>query len=268
MPLRPLTATDIIDGGIATIKVAPATVLGITAALVLPAQVLSAIVLRDRLLGSGAAGALRTLLRLLFTDSLDTTLPEAADYWLLVLQSIELVLVTSAVTLLVLSWYERRTMPARAVLTATLRRSPALVAGWVLVHLLELASGLALVIPAALVMALCTPVTPVITAERLGPIRALRRSWQLARTRYGAVLGVGLLIGLVDLVVAFALSGIGVVVRPLSWSWIVDQALGGVASLVTTAFVAAATTLLYIDLRVRAEGLDLELGMNEHFHER
>lgn len=263
-----MTATDIIDGGITTLKVAPAAVLGVTAALILPAQVLSALVLRDRLLGSGAAGALRTLLRLLFTDSLDTTLPEAADYWLLVLQSIELVLVTSAITLLVMSWYERRAVLARDVLVAALRRSPALIAAWFFVHLLELASGLGLVAPAVLVMALLMPVTCVITAEGLGPISALRRSSQLARTRFSAVLGVGLLIGLVDLVVAFALTGVGVVVRPFSWSWIVDQALGGVASLVTTAFVAAATTLLYIDLRVRAEGLDLELGMNEHFRDR
>jgi hypothetical protein len=29
-------------------------------------------------------------------------------------------------------------------------------------------------------------------------------------------------------------------------------------------FVAAATTLVYLDRRVRAEGLDLELGISEH----
>jgi hypothetical protein len=38
-------------------------------------------------------------------------------------------------------------------------------------------------------------------------------------------------------------------------------ALGGiVGQLVSAPFVAAATTLLYFDLRVRTEGLDIEFG--------
>jgi hypothetical protein len=94
----------------------------------------------------------------------------------------------------------------------------------------------------------------------------MTRSAALVRTRYSSVLGIGLLIGMVDLVVALALAGLDFVFQSFDWAWVLDQVLVGVASLVTTAFVAAATTLLYIDLRVRSEGLDIELGIAEHMH--
>jgi hypothetical protein len=93
----------------------------------------------------------------------------------------------------------------------------------------------------------------------------VRRSWNLTRVRYGAVLGAAILIALVSSLLTFALSGLGLAFSFLSFGWVIDVVCRGASSLVTVPFVAAATTLVYFDLRVRAEGLDLELDIAEHF---
>jgi ABC-type dipeptide/oligopeptide/nickel transport system permease subunit len=84
--------------------------------------------------------------------------------------------------------------------------------------------------------------------------------------RYGAVLGAGLLIAVVSTALTIALSGLGLAFSFLSFGWIIDVICRAASSLVTEPFVAAATTLVYLDLRIRAEGLDLELDIAEHFH--
>ena len=80
------------------------------------------------------------------------------------------------------------------------------------------------------------------------------------------MLGAGLLIAIVSTVLSIALSGLGLAFSFFSWGWIVDVICRGASSLVTEPFVAAATTLVYFDLRIRTEGLDLELDIAEHFH--
>jgi hypothetical protein len=88
---------------------------------------------------------------------------------------------------------------------------------------------------------------------------------KLTQTRYGAVLVVGLLVAVVDLVLTVALTGIGFVFEFFDWGWIVTAVCSAGSSLITVPFVAGAATLLYFDLRVRSEGLDLELGAAAHF---
>ena len=53
---------------------------------------------------------------------------------------------------------------------------------------------------------------------------------------------------------------------PFDFAPAVSGVVVSVAAVVTAPFVAAATTLLYLDLRVRAEGLDIELGIAERMH--
>jgi hypothetical protein len=47
--------------------------------------------------------------------------------------------------------------------------------------------------------------------------------------------------------------------------WILPAAVGVVSSLVTMPLVAGITVLIYLDLRVRTEGLDLELRAADAF---
>jgi len=79
------------------------------------------------------------------------------------------------------------------------------------------------------------------------------------------LVGVVLLMVLVDGVLTIALSPIGALVDAVGGGVLGDMICTAGASMITMSFVASATTLVYLDRRVRAEGLDLELGIAEHF---
>jgi hypothetical protein len=263
MPLRPMTVADILDGGIAVIKAAPRSVFVIAAAFVLPLELVTAWVQRDSLADSGFTGALSAA-----TSSSSSS--GAGFTWvsvvLIAASGVVLSLITGAVAYLISSWYGDRAPTAADALKAALRHAPALIGAWFVVHLAEAGAAVLLVVPAVFVMPLFLVTAPAVVIEHLGPWTAARRSWRLTRVRYGAVLGAALLIAVVSTVLTVALSGLGLVFSFLSFGWIIDVICRAASSLVTEPFVAAATTLVYFDLRLRAEGLDLELDIAEHFH--
>ncbi|MFF0344264.1 hypothetical protein [Kribbella sp. NPDC004875] len=109
---------------------------------------------------------------------------------------------------------------------------------------------------------------------RVGVWGALRRSWQLVRGKFWRVFGILLFGGLVVNIIGYALQfGVSALVITVG-SWadlsnssgavIVTVVLGvaaGVATVLTLiaslAFMSAVQALIYLDLRVRREGLDL-----------
>ena len=143
------------------------------------------------------------------------------------------------------------------------RRWPALLGSFVLVKLAEAAGVLACYVGVLFVMPLFVAVAPAIGVERCGGGEALRRSVLLVRNRYFPTMGVALLMGIVASVISSALAAVPEALavwvgRDAGWALL---ALGGiVGNTVVLPYVAAATVLLYFDLRVRAEGLDLEMA--------
>ena len=263
VPLRPMTVADILDGAIAVIKAAPRSIFVIAGCFVIPLELVSAWVQRDSLADSGLAGALSAALS--SPDSSDTGFTWASIL-LIVASGLVLSLITGAVAHLLSSWYADRSPTAGDAIKASLRSAPALFGAWFLVHLAEGVAAIALLLPALFVMPLFVVVAPAIVIERLGPWQGVRRSWQLTRVRYSAILGAAILIAIVSTVLTIALSGLGLAFSFFSFGWIIDVICRAASSLVTEPFVAAAATLVYFDLRIRAEGLDLELDIAEHFH--
>jgi hypothetical protein len=113
---------------------------------------------------------------------------------------------------------------------------------------------------------------PVTVLERIGAGAALARSWRLTRGSWWRVFGILLLASVLGGVVSSMLSGPFSLLGGFS-ELLIDNAavaatvygaavfLGSVVGgLVTTPFVTGVTTLLYVDLRMRREGLDLRLG--------
>jgi len=106
---------------------------------------------------------------------------------------------------------------------------------------------------------------PALLAERgLGPLAALARSWRLVAGRFWPTCAA--------VVLAFLLTSVvQALVAPVTFLFpiadganeAVDVALNTLvstlASVITTPFLAAVLAVLYFDLRVRKEGLDLEL---------
>jgi hypothetical protein len=261
VPLRPLTASDVLDGAIGVIKSAPRTVLTVAACVVVPLELVASWLQRDHLSESGLSGAL--------SAATSTTSPAADITWttlvLFVLSGIVLSVVAGAIAHLMSSWYADRNATAGDALNASFSRLPALVVAWLLVHAVEGIGLAGIVLGAVFLMPLFVVVAPVIVVEHLGPWRGLRRSMQLVRTRYSSVLGIAILVAVVDGLLTIALTGIGTLFSFFQWGWIVEAVCSAGSSLITVPFVAAAATLMYFDLRVRSEGLDLELGIATHF---
>ena len=261
-PLRPMTVADILDGGIAVIKAAPRTMIVIAATFIIPLELVSAWVQRDSLADRGLAGAISAVTD---TSRSSTSGLNVSGFALIAAAGFVLSLVTGAIAHVLSAWYADATVEPADAIRASIRRAPALFVAWIIVHVVEVPAFLLLLVPVLFVMPVFLVVAPAIVIEHLGPWAGVRRSWRLTRVRYGAVVGAGLLIGIVSTLLTVALSGLGLAFSVFSFGWIIDVICRGASALITVPFVAASTTLVYLDLRIRAEGLDLELDITEHF---
>ena len=262
-----MTVPDILDGGFAILRRAPATIIGLTAVFIVPIQALGAFMSR------GAPG-------IDFADAVqrgDSTIQiggssggsGAGALVLLVGPRVALVLVAAALARLVSAWHVGHDLTLGQLLRATVGRGWALVAAWVLVHLLEAMSVIGFGVLPLAVMTWFLVTAPVIGAEGLGPIAAMRRSARLVARRFWMVFGLSMLSVLVENLFQAA---IGLLPTLLSGAlgtrglgWILPAAVGILTDLITVPVVAGITVLIYLDLRVRTEGLDLELDAIEAF---
>lgn len=107
---------------------------------------------------------------------------------------------------------------------------------------------------------------PVLVGEDIRGFSALKRSYRLVKGRWWSTFGVlllsTLLAGIVAAIIAGILAGIlgaGIDTESLGGSLFVQSIANIVASVITIPFAAAVLVVLYFDLRVRKEGLDIEL---------
>jgi hypothetical protein len=123
----------------------------------------------------------------------------------------------------------------------------------------------ALIVPGVWLFVSYAVAVPALLLERVGPINALRRSFRLVRGRWwptaGTLLVGYLLIGILGaLVTAVIMVVPSLVAEGNTLVGALGAVVGGtVGSVLTTPYSAAVVTLLYFDLRVRKEGLDLQL---------
>ncbi|MFO0797608.1 MAG: hypothetical protein U0804_09020 [Gemmataceae bacterium] len=119
-------------------------------------------------------------------------------------------------------------------------------------------------------------VTQVVVLERRGVGESLTRSAELADGYRWRVLGVYLLVtlvsgfaqGFVVQVLGFVLPGQEMIpgaggrmqIKVNVVNSIIDTLVGNLVSIVFSAYLAVCVTLLYLDLRIRKEGFDLELA--------
>jgi len=109
--------------------------------------------------------------------------------------------------------------------------------------------------------------SPALVMEGTGVLTSLSRSWVLVRRSWWRVLGIlilaAVITSLLTTVVTVPVTLIATLVSGFSESLLPTVFASGVATLVagiiTLPFSAAVTGLLYIDLRMRREALDIEL---------
>lgn len=262
LALRPMTVADVLDGGFAVLKARPRRLLGLAAAFVVPSQLLVAFIGRQVSGGLGVADVFSGDPAVLDQSSSDLGAQYAAIFAAVILSGLALVCVAAAVAHQVSQWMMGRDAPAGELFGVVGRRIVPLTVSFVLVKLAEVAGIFGCYVAIVFVMAMFVVVAPVIAVEGVGPFAALGRSIRLVQGRYFPVLGLALLMGIVGLLLSNALAALPQVLAiwidsPAAWPLL---AVGGVvAEVIVVPFTAAATTLLYLDLRVRNEGLDIEM---------
>jgi hypothetical protein len=257
--LRPMTVPDLLDGAFAILERRPRDVLAIAAVLIIPVEVLSAVLLRDVLGEEGLTGLADPSTAF---GSEGEVVGAGAALTSVAIGTVSLALLAGALGVLVDGWYRGRDVGPWEAVGVALRRSWALVLGTVLVHVLEGVGLLAFGIGAYLAMALCHVVSPAVTVESLGPLAAIRRSVQLTRRRIGLALTVPGLVGVVGLLVGFGFQSVpelATAVVPDDWDWLVRSAGQIAAQLVVVPFTAGVAVLFHLDLRIRLEAHDIEL---------
>jgi len=177
-----------------------------------------------------------------------------------------------------------------AILGAVVLTALCIIGPWAVVAVLAVILALAHLPPAAIavgviggIASICLTIwfsvmlslaTPAVVLERQGPARALARSWRLVRRSFWRVFGILLLAALVvafagfilqlpfSLIGALAGGSGGVFGLPATQTLaaVIIGAVGSiVAGAVTRPVSAGVTVLLYLDMRMRKEGLDLAL---------
>ncbi|KAE8762191.1 glycerophosphoryl diester phosphodiesterase membrane domain-containing protein [Georgenia thermotolerans] len=109
---------------------------------------------------------------------------------------------------------------------------------------------------------------PVLMLERSGVGDSLKRSWALTRQQFWRIFGIlalaYIIVGVLNSVLLVPLSVIGALVGPsgaLSGTMLVVSSVVSVLiSALTTPFLSAVLALVYIDVRMRKEALDVELA--------
>lgn len=257
-----MTISDILDGAFNLFKAELRTILLVTAAFLVPIQIVAAFLQRDYLGGTG------------FLDIIND--PSAAESaldsgslgqgWATLVASAATVMilpfVAGAVSRIVSAAYLGERMTAGQALRAVASRWWAFIVAWILVHLVEGIGTLLCILPGLLAMALFVAVAPAIAVEGLGPIKAMRRSFRLVKPRLWPVLGIALLSGLLASTVGSVLGGVPTMlafVVGLEWGWLLLAAGSILSGLVSTPLVAIIATLVYYDGRIRQEGLDLQI---------
>ena len=271
IPLRPLGVGELLDGTFSTIRRNPRATVGLAAVLVTLQQVISLAVdlgtnglptqigigdetasIQDLIGGfGGITGALvSAVIGAVLTGMLVVVVSEdvlgrrvgAADVW-------------------------RRIRP---------RLWPLLLAA-AIAGVLPYVGLVFLLVPGLILWALWALTTPALVLEGLGPFAALRRSAQLAwpaLIRVWSVRTLSVLMGLLIqalIALPFGLIAVLIVVASdpepgtaATVAVLAVEVLGGIlAGMITEPFLAGVLALLYIDRRMRAEGLDFVLRRQE-----
>jgi hypothetical protein len=267
VPLRPLGLGEVLDGATEAIRRNPRTTLSFGAALMAVQQAIAVPVqylVQDVALASDSGGPAAIVLDALAAGTSAAVVFAVGTMLSVVLGGAMAVVVGEAVL-------GRRPGPAE-VWTRVRRRLFALLGLGAGVTVALGAGLLALGLGAVFVFVVVAVAAPVLMLEDAGIRQAFRRSWRLTIRDFWRVLGIRSLASLVSamlsLVLALPFTIAAVVLgggpfasgaAPLAAFAL--TALGAlVAGTVAGPFGGAVDALLYADRRMRAEGLDIDLG--------
>jgi hypothetical protein len=265
--LRPRGIGEILDTAVALYRARFRKLTLVAAIVVIPVQVLSALVLLsaqpesyNRLNVTGSVSPQY--------DANSALIGLAAFLVITVVSLLSTAFVIAVCTRIVADAYIDRDSGARAAVRAVRPRVFAVIGLTILVTICQ-AIGFAFCIVGVLVpLTLFAVAIPALILEGITVSTAISRSINLTRANAGHVLGVVLVARLLVSVLSVGLSAAVIVVLRSGHS-VVSAVIGqsianAVAAILTTPFVATATVALYFDLRIRNEAFDVQLLMQRN----
>lgn len=274
IPLRPLNVGEILDGAITTMRRYPALVFGMSAVVAVLAGVL------DFLLTYYVVGDLPDPQRLSTAATQQEQLNYLADMFSKLSGSLGVSVLITLLTHTFLSGFIT-VVVGRAVLGRPVKLGEAvaelrprllpLLGLTLLTTICILVGTFLLIIPGIFLYTMLSLTAPALVLERGTIGQAFKRSWRLVSGSWWRVFGILLLAGLVGFLISmviqlpFGLGG-GLSADPTQpvtltlGSRLLTELGSVIAQTIVVPFTSAATALLYIDQRMRREGMDIQLA--------
>lgn len=239
-PLRPMTVGEIMSSALRAYTSRFGTLIRLTALFILPVEVVYAIASRPSSSGSGVASVLSLMLLVLTGQLASAACLKAVSDSFLGHPA---------------SW--------RSSFEFVSKRIGTVIAVGVLDVVIVGVGFLVFVVPGLYLDVALLVATPALLIEDLSPIQALRRSRELVRGMWFRCFGVYLLaavfVGIVALIPTIVfLHASGSAGQVTASHPLADQIAQGIASILTTPFMASVVVLLYYDLRIRKDGFSLD----------
>ncbi|BEP14681.1 hypothetical protein acdb102_29920 [Acidothermaceae bacterium B102] len=267
IPLRPLAVGEILDGAFATIRRHPRATLGLSAAV---ACIQQGLLLAVQL---SAGGLTRTSGFGTDNSPSDGAIASfvAGIFGTVLISAVLSAVLTGALCLIVSDSILGHETSASAAWRRLRPQAWRLLAVSFLVAIGQTLGLVLCILPGVFLWGAWALAIPALVLEKTTVWGAMRRSWRLATPSWWRVFGIRLL----GTVVASALKGALTAVAGASaftaalngdtatqastFSVILAAVLGVLAATLTAPFLAGMVTLLYVDRRIRAEALDVQL---------
>jgi hypothetical protein len=264
--LRPRGIGEILDAAVALYRARFGPLVRLTALVVVPVQVLNVLITlsttpSDVTFGVGGPTPVY--------DERDTVwVPLAGTLVSNVVVVLSTAFATAAVMRLVADTYLDAPTTTRDSAQLALQRLPAVLGVATLTSLMIIAGTFACVIPGLFLQAVFAVAMPALLLEGKRVGQSLNRSAQLTKGRrwqsFSVVYVGSMLTGLVTFGLTLLIGGaINFAVHGTVALAVAQGVSGAVTAALTTPFVAAATIVLYFDLRVRAEGFDIQMALHD-----
>ena len=262
-PLIARSPLAVIDEALTFLRLNPALFFGLSAVVVIPLQLIILILPGSSLRGNRPDRTVDILI-----GSLDQPSAVLNGVGVLVFESLALFAIATMYGQVTSAWYSQTSVSPAELLRAAAKRIPLILGAWTITHLIIIAAGLlsfgALGVFLGVLFML---VAPVIGAESLGLGDSLKRSRELTMSKLGQSLIVFVVVAaagqVMDASIRFAPTFILQLVDVPPW--ITGGVFDVVASVLVVSFTAATSVVLYLDLRVRREGIDLYMAIGKSF---
>lgn len=267
--LRPLRVGEILDAGIKVYLRNARVLMGLTAVVVIPLQVISGVILLSTVSSDSEVPGSFPRFTVSKTGSGTTQHINSTAFGssliLAILGALAGLLTTAACVKAVSDSYLDQPTDIRSSLRFALRRLGSVLWLEILVAIGLGLAFVALILPSIWLYGTWAVATPALLIEGKHGSQALRRSFRLVRKRWWPTAGLLLLSTLMSSIVGGAFSAALLAVSLTGGSHAVlltvtvSSLAGAASAILTRPFHATVATILYYDLRVRHEGYDVEL---------